>query len=72
MAYSQRGGVDKTDCRRLSPPEKLGIDEQREEGVPGQFHEPVVTDRSGKIGAKLRADATLIVPFEAAVAADVE
>jgi hypothetical protein len=46
MACFQRGGVNKTDPRRLSPPEILGVDEQGEKGAAGQFHEPVVTDRS--------------------------
>jgi hypothetical protein len=48
MAYFQEGGVDKTGLHRLPPPEALGINKQRKKGVAGQFHKPVVTDRSGK------------------------
>jgi hypothetical protein len=70
MAYFHRGGVDKTDPRRLPPPEKLGIDEQGKQGAAGQFHEPVVTDPGGK--KAVEAKATLVIPLEATVTAEVE
>jgi hypothetical protein len=47
----------------------LSIYEQRKKGTTGQFHEPVVTDKGGKIPAELRADTALIVPFKTAIAA---
>jgi hypothetical protein len=72
MAYFKGSGVNKTDPRRFSPPEKRGIDEQRDEGTTGQFHKPVVTDRSGKIGEQVQADVTQVIPFETAVATEVE
>jgi hypothetical protein len=72
MAYVQGGGVDKTDSRRLPLPEKLGIDELGEESVTGQFHEPVVTDRSGKKTAQVEADVALVIAFEAAAAVELE
>jgi hypothetical protein len=70
MTYFQGGGVDKTDPPGLPPPEALGIDEQGEEGIAGQFHEPVVTDRGGEKAAEM--EAALVIPFETAVTAEVE
>jgi hypothetical protein len=72
MAYFHRGGADKTDSRRLPPPEAPGIDEQGKEGIAGQFHEPVVTDLGGKKAAQVEAEITLVIPLEATVAAEAE
>jgi hypothetical protein len=72
MAHFKRGRIDKTDSRRFSPPEKLGIDKQGDEGATGQFHKPVVTDRSGEKAAEMKAEVTLVIPFETAITAEVE
>jgi hypothetical protein len=68
MAYFQGDGVGKTDPGRLPPPEAPGIDEQGEEGIAGQFHEPVVTGRGGEKAAE--AEVTLVIPFKTAVTAE--
>jgi hypothetical protein len=44
--------------------EKLGIDEQGEEGATSQFLELVVTDRSGKKAAEVEVDVALVIPCE--------
>jgi hypothetical protein len=72
MAYFKGSGVNKTDPGGLPPPEKLGIDEQGDEGAAGQFHEPVITNRSRKIVEQMETNVTLVIPVETAVAAEVE
>ena len=68
MAYLQGGRVDKTDTRRLSPPESLSIQQKGEQGAAHQFHKPAVTDRRGEILPQVNADMPLVIPLEAAAA----
>jgi hypothetical protein len=44
MAYDKGSEADKTDPRKLAPPETLDIDEQTKEDTTSQIHKPVVNN----------------------------